>query len=79
VGPILHPIPVAHGRFPVIAAIVGEIVEQDALHLPGNFRPFLDIELATLLVEEADISATPRLANHMACVGRSAQVKATPS
>jgi hypothetical protein len=51
-GSILHPIPVAHGQFPAIAAIVGEVLEQKALHLPGNLCSVLNIEHATLLLEE---------------------------
>jgi len=35
-----------------MAAIVGEVFEQETFHLPGNFRSFLDIEQATLLLEK---------------------------
>jgi hypothetical protein len=35
-----------------MAAIGGEVFEQETLHLPGNFRSFFDIEHATLLREK---------------------------
>jgi hypothetical protein len=35
-----------------MAAIVGEVFERETLHLPGNFRSYLDIEHATPLLEK---------------------------
>src|SRR5262245_8990174 len=50
--PLLHPVPISHGRFPVKAAVIRHILQEQALHLARALSPFLDIKRLTLFLKE---------------------------
>src|SRR5262245_60858938 len=46
--PVLHPVPIAHGGFPVKAPVIWDVMQEQTLHLPGELGPLLDLKRPTL-------------------------------
>ena len=41
---MLHPVPICHSRLPVKAPIIRDVVQEQALHLPGDLSPLRDLK-----------------------------------
>src|SRR5467141_495582 len=50
--PLLHTVPIPHGRFPVKATVIGHILQEQPLHLAGDLGPFLDLKRLALFLKE---------------------------
>src|SRR5215471_14243426 len=46
--PVLYPVPIPHRRLPVKAPVIRDVVQEQALHLPGDLGPLLDFKRPAL-------------------------------
>src|SRR5207249_11563554 len=51
-GPLLHPVPIRHGRLPVKPAVIRDLLQEYALHLMGDLSPLLDLKCLALCCKE---------------------------
>src|SRR5262249_33925765 len=47
-GPVLDPVPIAHGRLPIKAPVIRDVPQEDVLHLPRDLRPLRDLKRPAL-------------------------------
>src|SRR5215831_15524178 len=51
-GPVLHPVPIAHGRLPVKTPVIRNVPQENMLHLPRDLSPLRDLKRPALRRKE---------------------------